>query len=60
MQLKFHRQKSIGQSIGRMILKILVVLIFIICAIFFLDKINFSSPNKDIQKDVTNEIIKLK
>ena len=60
MQLKFQREKSIGQSIGRTLIKIFIALVILLAAIFFLDKINFSSPKKDIQKDVTNEIIKLK
>tara|TARA_B100001029_G_scaffold35446_1_gene26994 strand:+ start:5096 stop:5284 length:189 start_codon:yes stop_codon:yes gene_type:complete len=60
MQLKFKKQDSIGQSLGKKLIKILLACIAIIFAIFLLNKINFPSPKNDIEKDITNEIIKLK
>ena len=60
MQLKFNRQKSIGQSIGIKAIKLLIFLIVIVCLVFLLEKIKFPSPNNSIKKDITNEVIKLK
>ena len=60
MQLKFDRQSSIGQSLGRTMIKFLLILIVILVAFFLIEKISFPSPNKNINKDITNEIIKLK
>ncbi len=60
MQIKFKRQESIGQSLGKKIIKLLVICSIIIFAIFLLNKVNFPSPNKNIERDITNEIIKLK
>ena len=60
MQLKFHNQSSIGQTIGRKLIKVLLVCLFLVFVVFLLDKVNFPSPKKNIKKDITNEIIKLK
>ena len=60
MQLKFNRQKSIGQSIGMVAIKLLIFLIANVFLVFLLEKIKFPSPNKGIKKDITNEVIKLK
>ena len=60
MQLKFDRQSSIGHSVGKTVIKFFLILIIALTAFFLIEKINFPSPNKNINKDVTNEIIKLK
>ena len=60
MQLKFKREESIGQSLGKKLIKIVIICLIIIAGIFLLDRINFPAPEKDIKKDITNEIIKLK
>tara|TARA_B100000214_G_C23727740_1_gene517333 strand:+ start:54 stop:236 length:183 start_codon:yes stop_codon:yes gene_type:complete len=60
MQLKFKRQQSIGQSITKQIIKILLVIIFVLFAIFLLEKINFPAPKEKIKIDISNEINKLK
>ena len=59
MQLKYNRQPSLGSSLLRTLVKLLVVVIFFILAIFLIEKINFPSPEKKYQIDVTNEIKKL-
>ena len=59
MQLKYNRQPSLGSSILRTIVKLLLVIIFFIISIFLIEKINFPSPEKKYQIDVTNEIKKL-
>ena len=59
MQLKYNRQSSLGSSIIKTLLKLLLVVVVLIFAIFLLEKISFPSPEKKYQIDVTNEIKKL-
>ena len=59
MQLKYNRQPSIGSSIIKTLIKLLLVIIMFILAIFLIEKISFPSPEKKYQIDVTNEIKKL-
>ena len=60
MQLKYNRQQSIGSSIGRVLIKLALILIILIVGIFLIEKINFPSPKQDYKIDITNEIKKLK
>jgi len=60
MQLKYNRQRSIGSSIGRMLVKIVLLMILVIAGIFLIEKINFPSPEQKFKIDITNEINKLK
>ena len=60
MQLKFKKQDSIAQSLGKKLIKILLVCFVFAFVVFLLNKVNFPSPKKSIEKDITNEIIKLK
>ena len=59
MQLKYNRQPSFGSSLFRALVKLLLVVIFFILAIFLIEKINFPSPEKKYKIDVTNDIKKL-
>ena len=59
MQLKYNRQPSLGGSIIKTLLKLFLVIVIIIIAIFLIEKISFPSPEKKYQIDVTNEIKKL-
>ena len=49
MQLKYNRQRSLGSSLVRILVKLLLALIIFIIAIFLIEKINFPSPEKKIQ-----------
>ena len=60
MQLKYNRQQSIGSSIGRVLIKLALILIILIVGIFLIEKINFPSPKQNYKIDITNEIKKLK
>ena len=60
MQLKYNRQRNIGSSIGRILIKLVLLLILIIAGIFLIEKINFPSPEQNYKIDITNEINKLK
>ena len=59
MQLKYNRQPSIGSSIGRILIKLILALVFIIVVIFLIEKINFPSPKQNYKIDITDEINKL-
>ncbi len=60
MQLKYNRQQSIGSSITRFLIKLVLVLFVLIIGIFLIEKINFPSPKQDYKIDITNDIKKLK
>ena len=60
MQLKFTKQNSIKQTMAKRLIKFLLLIVIFTFAIFLLDKINFPHPKENINKDITNEIIKLK
>ena len=59
MQLKYNRQSSIGSSLLKILVKLLFEIVIFIIAIFLIEKINFPSPEKNYNIDVTNEIKKL-
>tara|TARA_Y100000992_G_scaffold276278_1_gene220370 strand:+ start:309 stop:488 length:180 start_codon:yes stop_codon:yes gene_type:complete len=59
MQLKYNRKPSLGSSILKTLVKILLLIIIFIFSIFLIEKISFPSPEKKYQIDVTNEIKKL-
>ncbi len=59
MQLKYNRQSSLGSSILKLLIKLFLVIIFFIIAIFLIEKINFPSPEKKYDIDITNDIKKL-
>ncbi len=59
MQLKYNRQSSFGSSLLKILIKLLLTVVIFIIAIFLIEKINFPSPEKNYNIDVTNEIKKL-
>ena len=59
MQLKYNRQPSFGSSLLKTLVKLFLVIIFFILAIFLIEKINFPSPEKKYNIDITNDIKKL-
>ena len=59
MQLKYNRQPKIGNTIFRILIKTILVIVVIIISIFLIEKIKFPSPEKKFKIDVTNEIKKL-
>ena len=60
MQLKYNRQRNIGSSIGRILIKLVLLSILVIVGIFLIEKINFPSPEQNYKINITNEINKLK
>jgi|TARA_B100001063_G_C16488299_1_gene416111 flagellar biogenesis protein FliO len=59
MQLKYNRQPSIGNSIIKSLVKLLLAIVIFILAIYLIEKISFPSPKEKYQIDVTDEIKKL-
>ena len=59
MQLKYNRQQGLGSSLLRTFIKLLFVIVIFIVAIFLIEKIDFPSPEKKYEIDITNEIKKL-
>ena len=59
MQLKLNREKSLKQSLTKTVLKGVLLIVFILTTFFLIEKINFPSPEKKYEIDVTNEIKKL-
>ena len=59
MQLKYNRQTSVGNSLIKILAKLLLAVIILIFTIFLIEKINFPSPEKKYEIDITNEIKKL-
>ena len=59
MQLKYNRQPSLGNSIFKIIVKLIVLMVIFIIAIFLVEKINFPSPKKNYDIDITNDIKQL-
>jgi hypothetical protein len=60
MQLKYNRQENLGSTILKTAIKLLLLVVIFILAIFLIEKINFPSPEKNYKIDITNEIEKLK
>ena len=59
MQLKYNRQPKIGNTLFRILIKLILVIVVLVFAIFLIEKINFPSPEKKFKIDVTDEIKKL-
>ena len=59
MQLKYNRQSSLGSSLLRTFIKILFTIVIFIIAIFLIEKVNFPSPQKKYDIEITNDIKKL-
>ena len=59
MQLNYNRKPSLGSSLVKTIIKLLLIIIFFIIAIFLIEKIKFPSPEKKYDIDITNDIKKL-
>jgi hypothetical protein len=56
--MQFSKNTSTGRSKG-LLIKTLLVLSVIIVAVILLSKIDFPSPNKEIEKIIPNEKLKI-
>ena len=59
MQLKYNRQPSLGSTLIKTIIKLFVLILIFIVAIFLIEKINFPSPEKNYNIDITDDVKKL-
>ncbi len=59
MQLKYNRQPSFGSTVLKILIRLIIFIIVLISAIFLIEKINFPSPQKDFNIDITNDIKRL-
>jgi len=59
MQPRLQRSRS-GTPFVKVFIKFALVIFFIVFAFFFIEKIDFPSPEKEITEDVSDKIIKLK
>jgi|TARA_B110000914_G_C15493092_1_gene461703 hypothetical protein len=59
--MHFQKKTSIGRSSNLVIglIKILLIFILVFICILFVDKIDFPSPNKKIEKIIPNENLKI-
>ena len=59
--MQFYKKTSIGKSNNYtgLIVKIILVVITISLAIFFVGKINFPAPNKLIKQEIPRENLKI-
>ena len=58
--MQFERKTSIGRdnSLIKVLVKIAIVFVLFFIVIIMLDKIDFPSPNKKIEKVISNENLK--
>ena len=57
--MQFYKKTSSRKSLIGIILKLTLILLFILGIVFFLNKIEFPKPIKDIQKTIPNEKFKI-
>ncbi len=59
--MQFQRKTSIGKLNGiiKILIKVCLVLLLVFISVILLDKIDFPSPNKKIEKIIPNEDFKI-
>tara|TARA_Y100001935_G_C17054284_1_gene383546 strand:- start:482 stop:661 length:180 start_codon:yes stop_codon:yes gene_type:complete len=57
--MQFYKKTSSRKSLLGVVIKLSSILLFILGIVFFLNKIEFPAPNKDIQKIIPNEKFKI-
>ena len=57
--MQIYKKTSSRQSLIGIIIKLTLILLFILGIVFFLNKIEFPAPKKDIQKIIPNEKFKI-
>jgi len=56
--MQFYKKTSSRKSLIGITIKLTLILLFILGIVFFLNKIEFPTPTKDIQKTIPNEKFK--
>ncbi len=57
--MQFTKKTSSSQNIIRIVIKLGLVTVLILGAIFLLNKIDFPTPKKEIEKIISNENFKI-
>ena len=57
--MQIYKKTSSRQSLIGIVMKLTLILLFILGIVFFLNKIEFPAPKKDIQKIIPNEKFKI-
>ena len=57
--MQFYKKTSSRKSLIGVTIKLSLILLFILGIVFFLNKIEFPAPKKDIQKVIPNEKFKI-
>ena len=57
--MQFYKKTSSRKSLIGILIKLTLILLFILGIVFFLNKIEFPTPIKDIQKIIPNEKFKI-
>ncbi len=57
--MQFYKKTSSRKSLIGILIKLTLILLFILGIVFFLNKIEFPAPKKDIQKIIPNEKFKI-
>ena len=57
--MQFYKKTSSRKSLLGVVIKLSSILLFILGIVFFLNKIEFPAPKKDIQKIIPNEKFKI-
>ncbi len=57
--MQFYKKTSSRKSLLLILIKLSLITLFILGIVFFLNKIEFPTPNKDIQKIIPNEKFKI-
>ncbi len=57
--MQFYKKTSSRKSLIGIVIKLTLILLFILGIVFFLNKIEFPTPKKDIKKIIPNEKFKV-
>tara|TARA_B100000700_G_scaffold240512_1_gene267427 strand:+ start:253 stop:432 length:180 start_codon:yes stop_codon:yes gene_type:complete len=57
--MQFTKNTSYSKSVLGIVIKLSIVIVVIIGAIFLLNKIDFPAPKKEIEKIISNENFKI-
>ena len=57
--MQFYKKTSSRKSLTGIVTKLTMILVIILGTVFFLNKMEFPTPKKDIQKIIPNEKFKI-
>ena len=57
--MQFYKKTSSRKSLVGIVTKLTMILVIILVTVFFLNKMEFPTPKKDIQKIIPNEKFKI-